>query len=224
MKIQEYERANLPQLGSKAPFFEAETTFGPVSLSDYEGSWLVFFSHPGDFTPVCTSEFIAFSKSYDAFKERNTDLLGLSVGRIYSHLAWVNSIYENTGVEIPFPIIADGDMTISEQYGMISPLITEVATVRNVFIIDPEGIVRLILYYPNNIGRNIMEILRCIDALQFSDERGLNTPANWMPGMPGLMRPPVTYEGLKEREISCGEDCRCVDWYFCFKNGDFDES
>ena len=214
------DRACLPQLGSKAPDFEATTTMGPIKLSDYRGKWVVLFSHPNDYTPVCTTEFLAFAKSNEAFKERNTELLGLSIDGLYSHLAWVNNIYKNTGVEIPFPVIADSDMSIAKLYGMISPKMSSTETVRSVFIIDPDQVVRCILYYPLNIGRNIMEILRTIDALQFSQETKLATPANWMPGLPAIIPPPKTYKQLKEREKNCGDECRCIDWYLCFKDVD----
>lgn len=176
----------------------------------------------GEFTPVCTTEFLAFAKSFKSFQDRNTELLGLSIDGIYSHLAWVNNIYEITGVEIPFPIIADADMSISKLYGLLTPDVSCCETVRATFIIDPNQFIRLILYYPFNIGRNIMEILRCIDALQFSAQEKLATPANWMPGLAGVMPPPKTYEGLKNRERSCGENCKCLDWYLCFKGNNLD--
>lgn len=212
----------LPELGTLAPDFTATSTFGPINLSDYKGKWLVFFAHPNDFTPVCTTEFLAFAKSFKSFQDRNTELLGLSIDGIYSHLAWVNNIYEITGVEIPFPIIADADMSISKLYGLLTPDVSCCETVRATFIIDPNQFIRLILYYPFNIGRNIMEILRCIDALQFSAQEKLATPANWMPGLAGVMPPPKTYEGLKNRERSCGENCKCLDWYLCFKGNNLD--
>ncbi|CEK34272.1 bifunctional protein: peroxiredoxin/chitinase,Alkyl hydroperoxide reductase subunit C,peroxiredoxin,Truncated hemoglobins,peroxiredoxin,AhpC/TSA family [[Clostridium] sordellii] len=171
----------LPSLGTKAPNFSANTTFGPIKLSDYKGKWVVLFSHPGDFTPVCTTEFLCFAKYYSNFQKRNTELIGLSVDSNSSHLAWVYNIYRNTGVEIPFPIIDDRKMEISQLYGMISEPMSDSSTVRSVFIIDPNQILRTILYYPLTTGRNIPEIVRIIDALQTSDEQKVVTPADWLP-------------------------------------------
>lgn len=214
--MEHIEKTCLPQIGAKAPEFEAITTQGKVKLSDYKGKWLVLFSHPADFTPVCTTEIMAFAESYPLFKEKNTELLGLSVDGVHSHLGWINNIYENTDVLIPYPIIADSDMRISKLYGMISEATSNHETVRTVFIIDDKGVVRLILYYPMTVGRNIMEILRVVDALQYVDTNKTPTPANWMPGMPCVLPPPNTYEELKKR----GEctNCNCVDWYLCFVN------
>ncbi|CEO20713.1 peroxiredoxin [Paraclostridium sordellii] len=206
----------LPSLGTKAPNFSANTTFGPIKLSDYKGKWVVLFSHPGDFTPVCTTEFLCFAKYYSNFKKRNTELIGLSVDSNSSHLAWVYNIYRNTGVEIPFPIIDDRKMEISQLYGMISEPMSDSSTVRSVFIIDPNQILRTILYYPLTTGRNIPEIVRIIDALQTSDEQKVVTPADWLPGMPVILPPPKTYKELKQRISSCEKDKECIDWYLCF--------
>lgn len=217
-EINEAARISLPGLGSKAPDFVAMTTFGPIQLSDYQGKWVLLFSHPGDFTPVCTTEFLAFTQLYQDFEERGVQLFGLSIDSNASHLGWVENIYRNTGVEIPFPIIDDREMRVAKLYGMISPLITTASTVRAVFFIDPNQIIRLILYYPSGIGRNIYEILRCVDALQTLDAHNVLMPANWMPGSPVIVPPPNTYQGLKEREASEAEEgyC-CMDWYLCFK-------
>ncbi|CEJ73325.1 bifunctional protein: peroxiredoxin/chitinase [[Clostridium] sordellii] len=206
----------LPSLGTKAPNFSANTTFGPIKLSDYKGKWVVLFSHPGDFTPVCTTEFLCFAKYYSNFQKRNTELIGLSVDSNSSHLAWVYNIYRNTGVEIPFPIIDDRKMEISQLYGMISEPMSDSSTVRSVFIIDPNQILRTILYYPLTTGRNIPEIVRIIDALQTSDEQKVVTPADWLPGMPVILPPPKTYKELKQRISSCEKDKECIDWYLCF--------
>lgn len=206
----------LPNLGSKAPDFSADTTFGPIKLSDYKGKWVVLFSHPGDFTPVCTTEFLCFAKYYSNFTKRNTELIGLSVDSNSSHLAWVYSIYKNTGVEIPFPVIDDRKMKISELYGMISAPMSDASTVRSVFIIDPNQILRTILYYPLTTGRNIPEIIRIIDALQTADEQKVVTPADWLPGMPVILPPPKTYKELKQRIKACEKNKKCVDWYLCF--------
>lgn len=214
----EVPKTCVPQIGAKAPDFVAMTTFGDIKLSDYNrGSWVVLFSHPSDFTPVCTTEFMAFAESKPLFDEKNTKLLGLSVDSLHSHLGWVDNIYRNTNIEIPFPVIADSDRKIAKQYGMMSPVSSSTDTVRTVFIIDEQGIVRLILYYPKEIGRNIMEILRIIDALQNYDTYKTPTPANWTPQMPTVLSPPNTYEELKNREENC-RHCNCVDWYLCFVN------
>lgn len=166
------------KIGMSAPDFEANSSFGPIKLSDYKGKWLVFFSHPGDFTPVCTTEIIAFSKAYTYFEKINTCLLGISVDSNPSHLAWIYDIYCKTGIKVPFPIISDLNGTIARKYGMISSNVSTTETVRNVFIIDDSGIIRAILIYPMNIGRFIPEILRLVMALQYSDENNASTPAN----------------------------------------------
>lgn len=210
-------RTCLPQIGAMAPDFEAMTTFGEIKLSEFRGKWVVLFSHPGDFTPVCTTEFIAFAKCFPNFVERNTQLIGLSVDSNASHLAWVYNIYCHTGIEIPFPVIDDRSLKVSNLYGMISPAMSETATVRTVYIIDPQGILRTILYYPLTTGRNIPEILRILDALQMADAEKVATPANWMPGIPVIIPAPTTYEGLKQR-ISSQNGYSCIDWYLCFKD------
>ena len=203
------------KIGMRAPDFSVSSTFGPVSLSDYKGKWLVFFSHPGDFTPVCTTEFVAFSKEYSEFVKRNTLLLGLSIDSNPSHLAWVESIRRTQGVTVPFPILADRDGTIAKRYGMFSADEMNFSTVRNVYIIDPEGIIRAILIYPFANGRYIPEILRLLDALQLSSREGVVTPANWQPGDPVMVPPPQTYDELMKRNDDAS--LRCVDWYLCYK-------
>lgn len=206
----------LPNLGEKAPNFKANTTFGPIELCDYIGKWVVLFSHPGDFTPVCTTEFIAFTNLAPEFEKRNTKLLGLSVDSNASHLAWVYNILQVTGVTIPFPIIEDRNMKIAKQYGMISDAMSSTSTVRTVFIIDDKQILRTILYYPLTTGRNIPEILRIVDALQTADRSKVVTPANWLPGYPVLLPPPKTFKELQERINSCDNEYKCLDWYICF--------
>jgi peroxiredoxin (alkyl hydroperoxide reductase subunit C) len=211
------EKANeirLPLIGEKAPDFEAATTQGTLRLSDFEGSWLVLFSHPADFTPVCTTEFIAFSEIYDELKKRNTELLGLSVDSVSSHIAWIRNVEEKMGVKIPFPIIADLNKEVSQKFGMIHPSQSKTETVRCVFIMDPESKIRTILYYPLTTGRNMKEILRIIDALQTTDKYKVATPANWKPGDPVVVPPPSTTEQAEERTKE-GYDCK--DWYLCFK-------
>jgi len=205
----------LPLIGDPAPEFEAVTTFGTLRLEDYRGSWLVMFSHPADFTPVCTTEFIAFTEIYEELNKRNTELLGLSVDSVSSHIAWVRNIEEKLGIKIPFPIIADLTREIATRYGMIHPGESKTETVRCIFIIDPEGILRAMIYYPLTNGRNMDEILRLLDAMQTSDENKVATPANWRPGDAVVVPPPSTQEMAEERMT---EGYECVDWYLCKKN------
>ena len=205
---------SLPRLGEAAPAFEATTTHGVLKLDDFKGSWLILFSHPADFTPVCTTEFMAFAEIYPELQKKGVELLGLSVDSVSSHIAWVRNVEEKTGVKIPFPIIADLNKEVSLDYGMIHPGQSKTETVRCVFIIDPNQIIRTILYYPLTIGRNMQEILRIIDALQTSDEHKVAIPANWKPGDKVVVPPPNTQEGAEER-VKQGYEC--VDWYLCRK-------
>ena len=208
----------LPNLGSKAPDFTVNTTFGPINLSDYCGKWVVLFSHPGDFTPVCTTEFICFAKYYNEFKKRNTQLIGLSVDSNASHLAWVYNICQLTGIEIPFPIIDDSNKTIAKLYGMISKDMSETSTVRAVYIIDDKQIVRTILVYPMNIGRNIPEILRVVRALQVADCNNQMAPVNWMPNEPMIVPMPQTFAQLQERNENIMKQQNGMNWYLSFQN------
>jgi len=205
---------SLPRLGEPAPAFEAPTTHGMVKLEDYKGRWLILFSHPADFTPVCTTEFIAFAEIYPELQKRGTDRLGLSVDSTSSHIAWVRNIEEKMGVKIPFPIIADLNKEVSTAYGMVHPKQSATATVRCVFIIDDKQIIRTILYYPLTTGRNMDEILRIVDALQATDEHKVATPANWRPGDIGVVHPPSTNEMAVK---SVKEGYECVDWDLCKK-------
>lgn len=206
----------VPQIGSRAPDFDAVTTFGPLKLSEQEGKWVVLFSHPGDFTPVCTTEFIEFARYYPYFVQRNAQLIGLSIDSNPAHLAWVYNIYRNTGIQIPFPVIADRDGSVARMYGMIASNVSNTETVRFVFIIDDKQVIRAILAYPMTNGRNIPEILRLLVALQTTDQEKVVTPANWMPGMPALLPPPKTYNELLERLQNPG-GMMCKDWYLCYK-------
>jgi len=215
LKEREEEIISLPRVGQPAPPFEAVTTHGNLKLEDFKGSWLVLFSHPADFTPVCTTEFIAFSQAYPEFQKRGVELLGLSVDSVSSHIAWARNIQEKTGVKISFPIIADLNKEVSIKYGMIHPGESKTETIRCVFIIDPQQIIRAILYYPLSTGRNMEEIIRIIDALQTTDQHGVATPANWRPGEKVIVPPPNTLEGAEER---LKEEYECVDWYLCRKN------
>ncbi len=181
------------------------------------GQWLILFSHPGDFTPVCTTEMIAFTKAHTYFKQLNTELLGLSVDSNSSHLAWVYDIYCRTGIKISFPIIADRNGEIARRYGMISNDISNTETVRNVYIIDDKGIIRTILIYPMNVGRFIPEIIRVVQALQMADCAQGSTAANWIPNQPVIVSPPKTYEELVERVSEIENNRNGISWYLSFK-------
>lgn len=186
--------ANGPRLDERAPDFTARTTMGTRSLSEYRGKWLLLFSHPADFTPVCTSEFIAFQKAAEKFKDQNCELLGLSVDSVFSHLAWLDSIEANFGTKIEFPIIEDVSMAISFAYGMIHENSVSTATIRSVFFIDPEGILRAITHYPMSVGRSVDEILRVMTALQISVNNDVSLPEGWSPGDKAVLNPPACRE------------------------------
>ena len=205
-------------IGELAPDFEATTTMGDIKLSDYKGKWVVLFSHPGDFTPVCTTEMIAFSKMNTYFERLNTCLIGLSVDSNSSHLAWVYDIFCKTGIRVPFPIIADRNGQIARKYGMISNDVSTTETVRNVFVIDDKGVIRVILVYPMNIGRYIPEIIRTIEALQTAEENNASTPANWIPCEPIIIPPPRTFEELVTRNEQIQKERNGMNWYLSFKN------
>ncbi|NMQ20348.1 peroxiredoxin [Candidatus Competibacter phosphatis] len=210
------ETVGLPRLNERAPEFEAPTTHGVRKLADYQGKWLVLFSHPADFTPVCTTEFMAFAKAQDSFAELNCELLGLSIDSHYSHVAWMRNIQEKFGVEIKFPIIADLSMAVARAYGMIHPGAADTSAVRATFIIDPNGVLRAMVYYPMSNGRSIAEFLRLVQALQTSDANKVATPEGWQPGDKVIVPPPATAEEAQAR-VSQGE-YECTDWYFCKKS------
>lgn len=217
------QERRLPLIGDPAPEFKAQTTHGPIDFpKDLKGKWVVFFAHPADFTPVCTTEFVDFAQRYKDFQALNTELVGLSVDHIYAHIKWVEWIKEKLGVEIPFPIVADTTGTISELYGMIHPGESDVATVRAAFIISPHGIIRAILYYPLTVGRNIDEILRLLKALQVSLNEKVAIPANWpnnrLIGDRVIVPPPADVEAAKKRLEEAKEGkVECYDWWFCYK-------
>ncbi|QYZ80434.1 peroxiredoxin [Methanofollis formosanus] len=208
------ESHSFPILGEETPDFEVLTTQGPLKLSDLRGKWVVLFSHPADFTPVCTTEFMALAQANDELQRLNVQLIGLSIDSVHSHLAWVRNIEEKMGVQIPFPIIADLDMQVARKFGMIHPGQSSTATVRTVFFIDPDGKMRAMIYYPLSNGRYIPEIVRLVKALQVTDRHGVATPANWQPGEKVVVPPPKTAEEMDRREKE-GYDCK--DWYLCFK-------
>lgn len=207
---------SLPRLGMPAPPFQAETTHGTLRLEDFKGSWLILFSHPADFTPVCTTEFIEFAKIAPDLRRRGVELLGLSIDSTYSHIAWVRNIEQHFGVTIPFPVIADLNKEVATLYGMIMPGESKTETSRCVFVIDPNQIVRAMIYYPLTTGRNMDEIVRLIDALQTTDKHGVATPANWRPGDQVIVPPPRTIEAAAERTGMPG--ITCTDWYFAKKD------
>ncbi len=212
---EQQEVYGFPRLNEPAPEFTAPTTHGEKSLSDYRGKWLVLFSHPADFTPVCTTEFMAFAKRAGDFADINTELLGLSIDSNYSHIAWVRNIKEKFGVDIPFPIIADLKMEVARKYGMIHPGAADTSAVRATFVIDPDGILRAMVYYPMTNGRSIDEILRLVKALQTSDKYGVATPEGWQPGDAVIVPPPGTVEEAEKRLTMEGAEVK--DWYFVKK-------
>lgn len=209
------EPVSLPRLNERAPEFSAMTTQGQRSLKDYEGRWLVLFSHPADFTPVCTTEFMSFAKAHDQFQAIGCDLLGLSIDSIHAHVAWIRNIKEKFGVDIPFPVIADISMQVANQFGMIHPGASNTQAVRAVFVIDPQGVLRAMIYYPLTNGRSIAEIIRLVQSLQTTAEHGVATPEAWQPGDKVIVPPPSTAEAAEKR---LNEGYECTDWYFCKKD------
>lgn len=216
------QRASLPMIGEKAPYFEAITTNGKICFpNDYAGKWVVFFSHPADFTPVCTTEFMTFQSRYAEFKKLNTELVGLSIDSIHSHIAWINSIKKYHYKEIKdqvitFPVIADIKQDVASLYNMVHPNVSTTNAIRAVFVIDPNGIIRTILYYPSSTGRNFDELIRIVIALQTSDKEECATPADWKPGEDVIVPPASTVEVAKKRENN-PEGMYCQDWFLCFK-------
>lgn len=206
----------MPRIGDVAPDFVATTTTGKIKFSDLaKGSWTILFSHPADFTPVCTTEMSGFALNQDKFSAMDTKLIGLSIDSIHSHLAWVNNVREKTGVYFQFPIIADLDMSVAKAYGMLQPNESETAAVRAVFFIDPEMKIRLIMYYPLNVGRNMDEILRALEALQFADEHKVAMPLDWRRGDKVIVPPPKTLEEMDARIADTS--CEKIDFYLAKK-------
>lgn len=207
---------SMPRIGDMAPDFSAMTTTGPIRFSDYiKGKWTILFSHPADFTPVCTTEMSGFALEQKFFDENDAKLIGLSIDSIHSHIAWVNNVRKNTGILFEFPIIADIDMKVSKLYGMLQPGESETAAVRAVFFIDPNGKIRLIMYYPLNVGRNMDEIKRVLIALQTADKYKVAMPLDWRPGQKVIVPPPKTIVEMQEREAS---DYEMVDFYLAKKS------
>ncbi|PSR22299.1 MAG: peroxiredoxin [Sulfobacillus acidophilus] len=193
------EVRSLPRIGEPAPDFEADSTQGPLRLSNYRGKWVMLFSHPADFTPVCTTEFMAFAQANGEFEKRNVQLIGLSVDSVPSHLAWLYYIEKELGVHIPYPVIADLKMEVSRLYGMLHPGDSTTNTVRSVFFIDDQGIIRAMVYYPLSLGRSVPELLRVFDGLQFNQREKLSTPVNWTVGDPAVYPAPANAEALHKR-------------------------
>lgn len=212
------EIVKLPLIGDRAPEFTAQTTKGVIDFPrEYKGKWVVLFSHPADFTPVCTTEFYAFADRAGEFKSLNTELIGLSIDQVYSHMKWTEWIKEKLGKEIPFPVIADSTGKIATKYGMLHPEANGTQAVRAVFILDAEGIVRAILYYPLSVGRNMDEILRLLKALQVADKESVALPANWpkneLIGDKVIVPAPSSEDEAKERL----KKYEGYDWWFCYR-------
>lgn len=218
--MQEYK---MPLIGDAAPSFKAVTTQGEINFpEDYKGKWVILFSHPADFTPVCTTEFMTFATLADEFKAMNTELVGLSVDSLYSHIAWLRKIQElewkdMKNVEVKFPLIEDIRMEVANKYGMIQPGQSNTQAVRAVFVIDPKGKIRLILYYPLSTGRNFDEIKRVIQALQKADADAVATPADWRPGDDVIVPTAGSCGVAKDRMQSQTDDQYCLDWFMCFR-------
>lgn len=207
---------SIPRIGDPAPDFTAPTTHGEITFSEWQGDdWVVLFSHPADFTPVCTTELAALAERAPEFRARNVKLLGLSIDSIHAHLAWRENIREKLGVTLPYPIIADLSMAVASRYGMLHPGASQTATVRAVFFIDPKRTVRALVYYPLTNGRSIDEILRVVDALQTSDLHGVATPVDWRKGEKVIVPPPKTETEVRQRREAGHE---CIDFYLCKKD------
>jgi peroxiredoxin 2/4 len=219
------EKVHMPVIGDKAPSFEADTTQGHIKFpEDYKGKWVILFSHPADFTPVCTTEFMTFASMEKEFEALNCKLIGLSIDSHYSHIAWLRTIKEKIeyngmkNVEVNFPVIADLTMDVAKKFGMIQPGESNVSAVRAVFFIDPETKVRALMYYPLSTGRNFQEIKRILISMQTVDKHNVATPADWQPGEDVIVPPPGSCGTAKERvEGANKEGIKCLDWFICFK-------
>jgi peroxiredoxin (alkyl hydroperoxide reductase subunit C) len=210
--------SKIPLINEVAPDFEAKTTQGTLKLSDFtsKGKWVVLFSHPADFTPVCTTEFIEFAKRHDDFVKRNVQLIGNSIDSVYSHIAWIRNIEQNFGVKVQFPVIADLDQKVAQAYGMVHETVSDTATVRAVFVIDPKNAIRAMIYYPMSLGRSVDEIIRVVDALQIADANACATPANWQPGDKVIVPAPAT-QADAEKRVAAGGEFEVSDWYLSKK-------
>lgn len=220
----------MPRIGDPAPAFTAVTTEGQVNFpADYRGKWVIFFSHPADFTPVCTTEFMTFASMQQQFAAYNTELLGLSVDGLYSHIAWLRRIKEKIAfrdlkdVEVTFPVIEDVSMNVAMKYGMIMPGEASTKAVRAVFVIDPKGTIRVVIYYPLSLGRNFGELLRVVKALQTADHFGVATPADWQPGERVILAAPSSSSAAEVRMEGSADGIECTDWFLCTKELSADE-
>jgi len=219
MEAEQETQNVMPRIGDQAPNFVAKTTKGIIEFNNFaKDKWTVLFSHPADFTPVCTTEMSGFALRKNEFTALNAELMGLSIDSVHSHLAWVNNVREKTGVYLDFPIIADIDMKVSKLYGMLQPNESETAAVRAVFFIDPSKKIRLIMYYPLNVGRNMDEILRALQALQVSDKYKVAMPLDWTPGDKVIVPPPTNLDEMNERLND--DTCERTDFYLCKKELD----
>lgn len=224
MDNMENQTYTMPRIGDKAPSFKAATTCGEINFpEDYNGKWKILFSHPADFTPVCTSEFIMFASMDDEFKALNCQLVGLSVDGLYSHIAWLRTIKEkiefkgHKNVEVKFPLVEDITMEVAHKYGMIQPGESSTKAVRAVFYIDPDNIIRAIIYYPLVLGRNFDEIKRVLIGLQTADKYKVALPADWRPGDDIIVPTPSSSSEARERMSASVQDMKCYDWFFCLK-------
>jgi peroxiredoxin 2/4 len=222
--LEQPRMTTMPRIGDPAPEFTAETTQGAISFpGDYAGKWVILFSHPADFTPVCTTEFMTFATMQDEFKAYNTELVGLSVDGLYSHIAWLRTIKDKMvfrdmeDVEVTFPLIDDVSMDVATKYGMIMPGEDSTKAVRAVFVIDPQGVIRTIVYYPLSLGRNFDELLRVVKGLQTADAFDVATPADWRPGERVIVPPPGSCGTAQDRMDGAEDGVECVDWFFCTK-------
>ncbi len=221
--MENQETFQMPRIGEKAPSFKAVTTQVEINFPEqYEGSWVILFSHPADFTPVCTSEFMTFATMAPKFEEANCKLVGLSVDGLYSHIAWLRTIKEKIeykgmkDVEVKFPLIEDITMEVAKKYGMMQPGESNTKAVRAVFVIDPKGVVRTVLYYPLSLGRNFEEIYRIVIALKTADEFSIATPADWQPG-DDVIVPTAGSCGVAKERMESKDEMHCYDWFFCTK-------
>ncbi|HTD96388.1 MAG TPA: peroxiredoxin [Edaphobacter sp.] len=212
--------SRIPRILEPAPDFEAKSTHGVIRLSDYtsKGKWVLLFSHPSDFTPVCSTEFIEFAKRADDFERLNVQLIGVSIDSVYSHIAWVRDIEALAGVQVKFPVIADLDQKVSQAYGLVHEAVSDTAAVRAVFAIDPKGNVRALLYYPMQLGRNIDELIRIFQGLQTVDASGVSCPANWVPGQQVIVAAPTTLEDAAKRTNGGGAGLDVKSWYLSKKD------
>ncbi len=206
--------SRIPRINEPAPDFHAKSTHGMIKLSDYtaKGKWVLLFSHPADFTPVCTTEFVEFARRSAEFEKRNVQLIGNSIDSVYSHIAWIRNIEQNFKVKVSFPVIADLDQKVARVFGMVHEAVSDTATVRAVFVIDPKGMIRALLYYPLSLGRNMDELVRIMDALQTADANACATPANWRPGDSVIVPAPITQADAETRAAGApGHEV--IDWY-----------